>query len=222
MPAARTGADALKVGVSPEILYMHAVGTVPGVAIAAAAYRNGPGTGTMRYDPAEGLSWKAVGEEKFGGAVLVGADGDYLLEGDDDRGKFIRVTVATAYLPEKPAEALVHLADRYGMDTDIAIDKSAAQAAGGTDTTFGVQLTNMGRAGMSNLKVWIDSEASVYFELSDGVGGWFRPTTEETARALGFLAVGNQTSFNCRTNLIVATPASARELNWLHFAWESF
>ncbi len=150
------GADSIRVEVSSvESLSVKTAGTLYGVAVLAVGGRNGTGTGYIR-SKLDGtyLSWKAPGSSTWGNDVHALADGTYLLKDGEDIDKYVRVQAYADFLKPNPAEAAVHIVDRYanGVGHD---DVTAGEATSGDTEDYSITLANDNYVGINNLKVWL-------------------------------------------------------------------
>lgn len=135
-----------------EVVSLAALGAVPGVVVALASGRNGPGVGVLRCLSGR-LAWKAPGGT-FGAEVTPTADGVYCLADGVDSGKFVRVQVWTAWLAS--GEAAVYLDDVYGNGL-CASDLTAADAAAGLVTTVQVTVENAGATPIADIRAWLET-----------------------------------------------------------------
>lgn len=220
MATALTGADSLKLSVSgAETRMLHAIGAIPGVRIAHAAARNGPGTGRLRSTgDGRSLSWMAPGSSAWGAAVPVG-DGMAMLEDGEDRDKFVRVETYADYLvTAAPQETTVLLADVWNNDIG-SDDLSAAEATAGDVETYTVTLTNQSGLAITRLKCWLDA-ATADLEISDDGAAWVAPTGEGSALALADLIPGATDTLHVRRTIGAASHSDPDILNLLHFSFE--
>ena len=241
--------DALRIEVaSVEVKHLVAVGTIPGVAVLAAAARNGPGIGRLR-STGDGtlLSWKAVGSSTFGPSVDCSANGSYLLEDGEDATKWARVQVYAAHLLAGPTASAVYLSDVY----DNAVghdDVIASEASAGNVETYTLAMKNAGQSTMFDVRVWLDdtggasgargwrdllalllgwhsssgASARPYIEISDDNITWVQPTDEDTGLAFGELIGQQSTTLYVRRTTQAGTASSSRILSVLHWAWTGF
>jgi hypothetical protein len=199
-----------------EVRNLAAVGTLPGVAVVAAAGRNGPGTGRLRsYRDGTWLAWQAPGSASYGVAVACAADGSYVLEDGDDPDRWLRVQVYRAHLVPGPAEDLVHLRDVFSNAIGGAAVSAADAIAGRVDT---VELTLVAQQPAGELRVWL-AEASAGLELSADGLSWSAPTTEETALALGSLLAGQSRPLFLRRTIPAAAASTPALLNLVHLSF---
>jgi len=215
MPVVGTHADALRLSVaSAEVRHLTAVGTVPGVVIAAVAARNGEGTGRLRCDGDE-LQWQAPGSSTWGDVQFVDAvnDAEYLLEDGEDRNKWIRVDVYPDYLPDGAAEVGVTLTDvrENGISND---DVTASEAAAGDVTTHTVTVENVGTVTLSQIQVWLASGVTG-LEISDDGSTWVSPASEASALALPDLAAGDTDTLHLRRTISASADSDAGVVNHL-------
>ena len=213
-----TASDSLRFKVSSvELVYLHTVGTIPGVAILAAAARNGPGSGSLRSvgDGTE-LQWQAPGSASYGNRVQAGTDGTYMLTDGEDAGKWLRVQVYATYLLG-PSASPVLLADRYdnGLATD---DATAAEASAGSAETYQITMENVSAMTLHQLVVWIDPAVND-IEISDDGVAWVSPTTEATALAFPDLVPGGTDILHLRRTIAAASASDADVLNRFHASW---
>ncbi len=211
-----THADALRIEYSAtEVAHLDVVGTIPGVVPIAVAARCGVGTARIR-STAAGLRFKAPGSSAWGPAVAAAADGSYLLEDGDDRDKWLRVTVYTAFLLT-PREARVLLADRF--NNPIASDNvSAAEATAGDAEDVELAVANDGTAYLSQVQAWIDSDVAG-LQISPNGADWSAPTTEATALALADVPPGDDVALHVRRTIAAAAPSDPDILNHLHLSF---
>lgn len=217
-----TRADSLRMEVSAvEVVHLTAVGTLPGVAVLAVAGRNGPGTGRLRSQGADGtlLSWRAPGSAVWGPDVDASLDGIYLLEDGADAGKWARVQTYGAHMTPAADEAEVLLVDRYNNEIG-SDDLTAAEASAGDVETYTVDLANDNPVGLSNLRVWLDA-AVVDLEISDDGAAWVSPTSEAAALVLPPLAGGANDVLHFRRTIGAASPADPAVLNDVRLAFNA-
>lgn len=218
--AVATRGDALRIEVSGvEVPCLVPVGTIPGVAITAAAGRNGPGVGYIRStDDGTLLSWKAPGSRQYGDACRVQADCTGILEDGDDPEKWVRISVDYDWLQPSPSEARVYLRDLYenGVSHD---DVTAGEAAAGDVADYTLTLTNDSGHGMSQVKAWSAPEISTLTISDDGVAYVVR-NDETNPLALADIPAGGSISFYCRRTVSAGASADTGVLSHLHFRWE--
>lgn len=215
MAAVATQSDALRLLIlGVEILHLHAVGTVAGVQVLAAAARNGPGSGVLRTDGAS-LSWRAPGASAFGPPVAVASDGSVLLLAADPES-WLRVQVHASFLAGAE-EAAVLLADRFGNGVVFG-DVTAAGAAAGDVRTYELVMQNDSQMTLSGVRVWLDAAASG-LEISDDASTWVTPTTEAAALAFPDLAPAGTDSLWVRRTTAAGASSNPKILDHLHFAW---
>jgi len=238
MPTVATHADALRVEIdSVEISHLVAVGTIPGVSVAAVAARNGPGVGRLKSD-GDKLAWQSPGSSEFGEPVTCAVDGSYLLEDGEDRDKWVRVQVYVSHLHPGHAAGRVALADRYaaGVGHD---DVTAEEAAAGDLATYTLSLKNAGTAWLSNLRAWLGSVPTAggwrdmfalmlgwhsggpagRLEISDDGATWVRPGSEDAALVLPDLGPSATDTLHVRRTVDGGASAAPDVLAFLHFAF---
>lgn len=222
MPDINTRADSLRlqtVAVVADLPLMPVVGAIPGTAIVAAAYRNGPGFGALRSSgDGKDLSWRAPGATGFGPVVRCPSDGTYLLE-DGDVGKWVRCKVSTAFLLPGTAEQLINLQDRFGL---FAGDVFANEAATGITQTSDLGLKNVGRTPMRNLKTWIEPDTAPESNLAlsiNGGGSFSSPMSEAAGLLIGTLAINATFVLKVRRIIAAASAYKPSLLNHLAFSW---
>jgi len=220
MAVVATRADSLRIEVaSVEVEHLHAVGTIPGVAVLTAAGRNGPGSGRLSSE-GDGtmLRWRAPGSATAGEAVPVG-DGQYILEDGDDNDKWLRVQVYADQLLPSPTEGIVYLRDVYQSPV-AQDDATASEAAAGDVTTYTLTLKNYNQTALSNVRVWIDP-ASTQIELSADAVTWYTPYTEAVALPLAEIAPAGTVTLHVRRTVPAAEPANTGILSHLCFAYDA-
>lgn len=213
-----TASDGLRFKVSAvEIVHLHAIGTIPGVAILAVAALNGIGAGQLRSvgDGTE-LQWRAPGSSNFGNRVQAGVDGTYMLTDGDNAGKWLRVQVYATYLLG-PSSAQVLLADRY--DNNLAADDvTAAEASAGSVETYQITMENVTGITLAQPTLWLDA-AVADLEISDDGAAWVSPTTELTGLLFPDLAPAGTDIFHLRRTITAGASADPDVLNHLNFSW---
>lgn len=213
---AGTRADAIRIlDGATEVKILSIAGTVPGVTPLAVGGAAGPGKGTLRQDAAGRLLWKAPGATAYGLPHVVASDGSYVVEGTD-ASKYIRVQVDTSFQVSTPAEAKVHLQDRYNeLGPD---DVTAGEATSGNVETKTLTLENQSGGHVRSLLVWIDSAVSG-LEISDDGSTWVSPTAEGSALAMDAdLAPGATDTLYLRRTVSAGASSDASVLHQLHFS----
>lgn len=219
MPLPAQHADALRLELdSVEVEHLVPIGTIPGVAVLAAAARNAPGSGTVRSS-GDGslLSWKAPGSSSFGPDVEAAADGDYLLEDGEDPSKWLRVQVWRQYLVPGAAEATVSLRDLYNNAAGHD-DVTAAEAQAGDVETYTITMKNEGTLTLSQIKVWLDA-ATDDLEISENGSSWVNPTSEAAALEFPDLVAGGTDLLHLRRTITGGADPDPNVLNHLHLSF---
>ena len=219
-PAARRG-DAVRVKFSgSEVQHLSRLKTIPGVAILAAAGRNGSGVGRLRSSPsnASALEWKAPGSSSWGTPVDVSAGGSHLLEDGADPGKWLRVTAFPSFLVGAGEESEVYLGDRVNA---IGGDEvSAAEASAGLVESHALELVNESPMTVLNLNAWLDPTTSG-LEISDDDATWVSPTVEGSALALSSaLAPAASVSLFVRRTVGAGASAAPGVLSLIQLSWK--
>jgi len=228
MPAAGTRGDGLVFLDNPglnESASLHAVGTVPGVAILMVGGANGPGVARIRCEgDGSRITWLAPGSSTWGEPCACESDGTYLIEDGEDAAKCARIQVATAYLPDGAAEARVLLVDVYNNAFSLN-DISAGHAAAGWNTTYVFYLKANSDSDLLNVKCWIDEDAVDHLELSKTGAGYVSPDSEDHADVLTWEKIESGDSSNTiyvKHSVPAASPSDAKVLNMLHFSWDGY
>lgn len=223
MVLAGTYADMLRIeAASVEVQHLHAVGTIPGVAILAAAGRCGTGTGRIRSRrDGTRLQFKAPGSSTYGRVVHVAANGNYLLMDGDDADKWVRVAVYASHLLASPAEAAVFLKDVYENAVSHD-DVTAGEASAGDITTYTLSMSNVSNVHLSQVKVWLtqySGDAAVALEISDDGASWVAPTTEGTALVMADIAPSGTVTLHIRRTVTAASDSDADVLGRIHYSF---
>lgn len=213
--------DAIRVKSSGvEVPMLAVAGAVPGVTVLAASGKNDPASspGSVRHQVGGLLSWKAPGSSTYGTAIAPPVDGAYVLEDGDDADQWVRVQVATSYLPAGDAVALVYMQGVFnaaGPD-----DVTAAEASAGDVASWTLTLENVGVPDVRNLVAWIDAGVSG-LEISDDGAVWVAPTTEGTALALATpLVSGGTDTLHLRRTISAAAASDPDVEHLVHLSWE--
>lgn len=220
MPLTATHGDALRIETGgSESLHLTAMGTLPGVVVLAAAGRNGPGMGRLKADETgTRLAWRAPGSATYGTPVVCSPDGLFLLEDGEDRDSWLRVHLRSAYAVPGHAEARIALGDRWANAVGHD-DVTAGEASAGDVEDYTVTLANDSAAGLSQVKVWIDTAVSD-LEISDDDITYVSPTTEGTALGLADIPAAGSITLYLRRTIGAAEPSDPDVLNHLHFSWQ--
>jgi hypothetical protein len=185
------------------------------MAVLAVAGRNGPGVGMLRTTGDGTLAaWRAPGSSTFGVSVNVSVDGTYLLEDGTDSDKWVRVQVAAAFLAASPMQGRVYLRTRYNNGL-AASDVAADDAQSGDVDNYLLQLDNVSRGALRDLRFWLEP-GTTNLELSDDFSTWVAPTTEETALVFPILLIAATTYLYVRRTTPAASECDPGVLNRLH------
>lgn len=207
------------------IEHLRGVGALPGIRVLFVAARNGPGTGRLKTSAAgTKLQWGPpqpvlgpIGTARFGPAVDISSDGEYLIPGGD-ADSYVRVQVDTAYVSTTSIEADVAIADRYenGVASD---DVTAAEASAGDVSTYTIELTNVSLLDSDDVRIWIDV-AVTGIEISDDGKVWVAPTTEATALVLGTIFAGASQTLHVRRTILAGASSNAEVLVRLRMTFD--
>lgn len=198
------------------------VGTMPGVVVAGAACRNGPGAGTLAYSPRGLLSWQAPGSAQQGPGCNVAAGGLVMLEDGTDPSDWLLVDVYPDYLTA--GAALVNFADAYGNGPNTG-DVTSAEASAGEVVTFHYLLANVGNQTASNVLAWLDPGASglPYLQIGSDGTHYYQPTsaTDPNVLQLGTIAPGSTASVYVQRTTPAGSNSNTGLLNELQWTWEA-
>jgi hypothetical protein len=213
--------DALRVLTGgSEVLHLAQVGTIPGVVVAQAAAKNGPGEGQLQWDGSR-LYWKAPGSSSYGVGVTCPGDCSHLVEDGDDSDKWLRVDVYVDHLPTTPRDSHVFLDDFYenGPPHD---DVTAGEASAGDVTAYTLTLRNDGVLPLKNLRAWITDPgvSGVTIKISDDGIVWVSPTTEGAGLTLPTLAPGATDTLHVQRTIGAGKSSETDVLTLLHFGWD--
>lgn len=218
--AAGTRGDGLRVKVSGvELVPLSIVGTIRGVTPLAAGARCGPGTGLLVFTPSPpALAFRAPGSSTTGVPCRITRDGDFVLEDGADKTKFLRVRIATAWLPSSPAQASVFLLDRYNEAGPN--DVTAVQATAGNVQSFALTLENETPSPVYDVRAWLDPLASG-LAISTDNATWKTPTSETDPNVLVWasVAVGASVTLYVRRTITAGAASAAAVLNLIQLGW---
>lgn len=201
-----------------EVRHLDLVGTIPGIRPLAVAARCGPGVARLRANASgTAIAFRAPGSTIWGPWVAAPIDGEYLLPDGTDRDAWLRVYVHSAYLPARPAEAILHLADLFS-NAIASADIDAAGAAAGDVETYTVGLVNESTTTLTRVLVWLDAIAE-NLELSPDGSTWSTPTDEAAGVILGDISPGGSIDCHVRRTISPGSASDAGVLNLLHFAF---
>ena len=220
MVMAGTQGDALRIEIaSVESRSLAAVGTIPGVAVLAAAGRNGPGVGRLRaMQDGTYLHWRAPGSATFGPATHCEADADVLIRDGEDTDKWVRARVALDYLVAGPVDGSVHLGDRFG--NAVGHDNvTAAEALAGNVEAYTVDLANVSTLILSSVVAWLDAAVSG-LEISDDGITYVSPTSEATGLSLADIPAGGSITFYLRRTVAATAASDPEVLNHICLAFD--
>ncbi len=218
-----TRGDGLRIELSAvESPSFHVIGSLPGVAVLAAAGANGPGTGDLESeDGGTKLKWKAPDSGTHGTSVDVSTDGSYILEDGEDERKWVRVQVVNSFMLNVPMSTFIYLSEVYenAVSSD---DVTAAEATAGDTKDYTVDIKAESPMDLLDVKVWLESPDDGIFISDDGVV-YVQPKSEG-ADALSFarIASGATQSLFLRRITSAGASASTGILNRVRFAWDGY
>jgi hypothetical protein len=224
-----TANDSLRLrtaGGGGDMVFLRAVGTIPGVVITFASARNGGGQGRL-IRVAGCLAWQAPGSPVSGPIVATPVDGLYVLADGADPSKYVRAQVYTAWLGGT-GDAVVTLSDNFntfaGTGAQVTDDVAAADAAAGLVTTSTYALSNLSANDARNVKLWLDiaGEGAAALAVSSDGTNFYHVTGPNQANVPSWpkIAHGASVPVYVRRTIAAATPSDPRVLSVLDWEWE--
>lgn len=216
MPDWGTRGDALRIVYQPGVFdretgYLKAVGTIPGVAPIAAAGLCGAGIAAIssRNDGYD-LCFRAPDSELFGPLVRAESDGDYLLEDGEDKNKWLRVKVRSAFLAVTPQQSRVFLRLEDG---EMVTTKQISSV-----NTLNLQIQNVSAQPLLGVRVWSPTPDTTFNLTGVDVAA----ADEDNSLLIGNMAVGGVKDLGMTLTVPGGADPEAAALFEVYAKWSSF